>query len=85
MRGNIGIAGGLAHRCNGRGRCELPINYPEYWRRRAEEARALAEMIEDPEAKRMMMGVVEGYDRLAEYAEARQAAKESKPKKEACD
>ena len=66
--------------CNGRGRCELPINHPEYWRRRAEEARALAKMLEDPEARRMMMGVVEGYERLAEYAEARHASKKFKPK-----
>ncbi len=46
----------------------MPIDNPEYWRSRAEEARALAEMLEDPEAKRMMMDVVEGYERLAEYA-----------------
>ncbi len=81
MRGNTGIAAGLADRCNGRGRCELPINHSGYWRSRAEEARALAEMLEDPEAKRMMMGVVEGYERLAEYAETRHASKEFKPKK----
>ena len=57
----------------------MPINHPEYWRSRAEEARALAEMLEDPEAKRMMMGVVEGYEQLAKYSEVRQ--KQRKPKK----
>jgi hypothetical protein len=34
---------------------EHPINDPKRWRRRAEEARALAEQIADPEAKRTML------------------------------
>jgi hypothetical protein len=36
------------------------IVIPEYWRKRAHEARTIAEMLEDPAAKRMMLGVVEG-------------------------
>lgn len=47
------------------------IDTPEYWRKRAEEARTLADMLEDKEAKRMMLHVVEGYERLASHAEAR--------------
>jgi hypothetical protein len=34
---------------------EHPINDPKHWRRRAKEARALAEQIADPEAKRTML------------------------------
>jgi hypothetical protein len=39
--------------------------------RRAEEARVNAEQIGDPEAKRMMLEIAEGYLRLAERAEQR--------------
>ncbi len=53
----------------------LPINRPEYSRKRAEEARALAEMLDDPEAKSIMLSVVEGYERLAKHAEERPSKK----------
>ena len=47
------------------------INDPEHWRDRAEDARRMAEDMADPEAKRMMLGIASGYDRLAEHAEQR--------------
>jgi hypothetical protein len=47
------------------------MNNPQHWRDRAEEARVNAEQIGDPEAKRMMLEIAEGYLRLAERAEQR--------------
>ena len=39
---------------------------PEYWRERAEEARAQAEEMHDAKAKRTLLGIAESYDKLAE-------------------
>jgi hypothetical protein len=39
------------------------------WRDRADEARARAEKIKDPEAKQVMLEIAAAYDRLAEIAE----------------
>jgi hypothetical protein len=44
---------------------------PEHWQDRAEEARAIADGLNDPIAKRTMQEITEGYLRLAERAEAR--------------
>ena len=44
------------------------INDPKHWRDRAEEARAHADEMNDPEAKRQMQEIARGYDRLAERA-----------------
>jgi hypothetical protein len=41
------------------------------WIYRAAEALGLADTMTDPEAKRLMLGVVAGYERLAEHAAAR--------------
>ncbi|MGZ5120721.1 MAG: hypothetical protein ACXWCK_32005 [Burkholderiales bacterium] len=49
------------------------INDPKHWLDRAKEARALAEEIADLKAKRMMLGVANGYERLAQRAEERAA------------
>ena len=38
----------------------------EHWWSRAEETRTIAEIMTDPEAKRIMFDIAEGYDRLAE-------------------
>jgi O-methyltransferase involved in polyketide biosynthesis len=43
----------------------------EHWWGRAEEARTIAEIITDPEARRIMFDIAEGYDRLAERAAER--------------
>ena len=40
----------------------------EHWWSRAEETRTIAEIMADPEAKRIMFDIAEGYDRLAEGA-----------------
>jgi hypothetical protein len=44
---------------------------PKRWRDRAHEARTRAGELNDPQAKRQMLGIARGYDRLAERAEAR--------------
>lgn len=40
----------------------------EHWWSRAEETRTIAEIMTDPEARRIMFDIAEGYDRLAERA-----------------
>jgi hypothetical protein len=47
------------------------MNNPTHWRNRAEEARANAHQMSDPESKRMMLDIAAGYERLAERAERR--------------
>ena len=37
-----------------------------HWLSRAEETRTIAEIMTDPEARRIMFDIAEGYDRLAE-------------------
>ena len=44
---------------------------PEYWRRRAEEARTIAEMITDDFTRETMFDIARQYDELAERAERR--------------
>lgn len=53
----------------------MPLRFgsPKHWHERAEEARAMAEAMSDPEAKRIMLGIAESYDRVAKRAEAREA------------
>ncbi len=43
----------------------------EHWRRRAEEARAHADQINDEKSREMMLGIAVDYDRLAVRAEQR--------------
>jgi hypothetical protein len=47
------------------------IDLPEHWRARAEESRVLAEQLSDPETRRMMLGIAQSYERLAERAAER--------------
>jgi hypothetical protein len=54
---------------------EHPINDPEHWLNRAKEARALAEQIDDPEAKRTMLKNADEYERLAHRAKERAAGR----------
>ena len=42
------------------------INDPKHWLDRAKEARALAEQMNDPEAKRTMLKNADDYERLAQ-------------------
>jgi hypothetical protein len=53
------------------------INSPSHWRDRAEEARRIAEDMSDAEAKRMMLGIADDYDRLAQHAETRLLTRKS--------
>ena len=46
----------------------------EHWWSRAEETRTIAEIINDPEARRIMFDIAEGYDRLAERVASRTPA-----------
>jgi hypothetical protein len=47
------------------------INDPGHWRRRAEEARTIAEQMNDPHSKEAMLRIAKDYERLAERAEQR--------------
>lgn len=42
---------------------------PEYWRAKAEEARAVADILANPAARQHMLSCAKSYDRLAELAE----------------
>ena len=48
----------------------------EHWLSRAEETRTIAEIMTDPEARRIMLDIAEGYDRLAERAVERTGNRE---------
>jgi hypothetical protein len=54
----------------------------DYWRERAEEARAQASEMQDPTAKRTLLEIARSYDRLAEQAEYVEKMRVS-PKKDA--
>ena len=45
------------------------LNDAKHWQDRAEEARVHADQMSDPEARRMMLEVAAGYDKLAKRAE----------------
>jgi hypothetical protein len=45
------------------------LNDPKQWRLRATEARVHVGKITDPEAKRIMLEIVDGYEELARRAE----------------
>src|SRR5215831_5972866 len=50
-------------------RADMPasfINDPEHWRRRAEEARTIAEQMSDSPSKEAMLRIAKDYERLAE-------------------
>ena len=47
------------------------INDPEHWRTRAEEARALADQMNDEPSKQTMLRIAADYDHLAERAALR--------------
>jgi hypothetical protein len=52
---------------------------PEHWLERAEEARTMADSIQDAEAKRAMLAIAENYERIAKRAEARAAGIQVQP------
>ena len=44
---------------------------PKHWRQLAQEAREVAERLDDAEAKRTMLEIAEGYEELAAILERR--------------
>jgi hypothetical protein len=54
----------------------LPIrDDADYWRKRAEEARAVAVQMMDAHTRAVMLGIAQDYDKLAQRAERRDAGK----------
>ena len=47
------------------------LDNAKYWRSRAEEARVVAESLEDAQSKQIMLGIARDYERIAELAEQR--------------
>jgi hypothetical protein len=47
------------------------LNNVRHWLERAEEARAVAGQINDPEAKQVMLDIAASYERMAKLAEER--------------
>jgi hypothetical protein len=52
-----------------------------YWHKCAQEARILAETFSNPATKRIMLGIADHYDVLAESAERRRTGNERKSEK----
>jgi hypothetical protein len=51
---------------------------PKHWRQRAQEARAAAAQLDDPDAKKTMLEVADGYEQLAVLAEKKVASQPGK-------
>lgn len=52
---------------------KVPINDPQHWRERAEEARTIADEMSDPDSRRRMLRIADDYEELAKRAEKRLA------------
>ncbi|MFZ1103411.1 MAG: hypothetical protein WAN86_11310 [Hyphomicrobiaceae bacterium] len=50
---------------------------PKHWRQLAQEARASADQLDDPDAKKTMLEIAQGYEQLAVLAEKKIASKAS--------
>ena len=50
-----------------------PLDDPQYWRDRAEEARVRASEMKDPETKHIMLRIAEGHERQAQPLEKKAA------------
>jgi hypothetical protein len=48
-----------------------PIHDAEYWRKRAKDARTLADRMTDVESRRVMLEIAKSYDELAARAPVR--------------
>ena len=44
----------------------MQLRHPKYWEAQAEECRALAVKLKDPQARRIMLNIAERYEELAE-------------------
>jgi hypothetical protein len=51
----------------------MALDDSEHWRKRAEEARAIAVQMTDPHTKATMLAIAQDYDKLAVRAEQRAA------------
>jgi len=49
----------------------IALNYPDYWRQRAEESRALGKQISDKTAKQAMFSIADDCEKLAARASLR--------------
>jgi DNA-binding ferritin-like protein len=47
------------------------VDDPEYWLKRAEEARTLADQMKDAHTRSLMLGIAESYDKIAKWATGR--------------
>ena|SRR5258708_10936399 len=67
----IGFPAPLSRSYNrwGRGMVSHFTNEPEHWRARAQEARILANEMNDSESKDAMLRIAEDYERLAQWVE----------------
>jgi hypothetical protein len=54
-----------------------PLNDPEHWRERAKQTLLFAESARNPEAKRLLLNLVDSYEQLAKRAEDRALGKRS--------
>jgi len=50
------------------------LNDPVHWRRRAAEARSMADQLDDPAAKKAMLEIAEQYEQIAAMAQQRAVA-----------
>ena len=50
---------------------------PKHWRQLAQEARAAADQLDDPDARRTMLEIAESYEELASIAERKNGTKTS--------
>jgi len=48
---------------------DATIRDAKHWLEREEEARSVADDLSDPDAKRLMLSIAEGYREMAEHAE----------------
>jgi hypothetical protein len=53
------------------------LNDPKHWHQRAEEARCLAEQMNDSQSRQMMIRIAADYDQLAKHAQQRVRARGS--------
>ena len=51
------------------------LDDPSHWRRRAEEARRVADQLDDAIAKKTMLDIAQSYEQLAAFAQAKLAPK----------
>jgi hypothetical protein len=50
------------------------LNDPAHWRQRAQEMRGIADLLDDPAAKKAMLEIAQQYERIAAIAEQRTVA-----------